>query len=217
MLPQCILVASTGVPTCTVRARKRIRDALADLNFAGYVCQAVFVCKTCPQTDPAGMCYSCSISCHADHTILELYSKRAFRCDCGNSKFKGEGSYVHSRGFFVTLYHIEHRCRLIPDKESVNAANAYNQNFQGLYCICKQAYCEETDTMLECIICQDWFHDTCLGEVRISGPFSRSIKSSDRPLDSEHGRLRRSRVCPMRRSTAVFPLSSQVRSSCEIE
>ena len=71
-------------------SKKKERCACLLLNFAGYVCQSVFVCKTCPQTDPAGMCYSCSISCHADHTILELYSKRAFRCDCGNSKFKGE-------------------------------------------------------------------------------------------------------------------------------
>jgi len=44
----------------------------------------------------AGFCYSCSITCHTDHDVYELWTKRHFRCDCGNSKFG-------CNGFFQTL------------------------------------------------------------------------------------------------------------------
>lgn len=30
---------------------------------------------------------ACSYNCHEGHDLVELYTKRAFRCDCGNSKF----------------------------------------------------------------------------------------------------------------------------------
>lgn len=35
----------------------------------------------------AAVCLGCAIYCHRKHTIHELYSKRNFRCDCGNDKF----------------------------------------------------------------------------------------------------------------------------------
>lgn len=30
---------------------------------------------------------ACSYSCHENHELIELYTKRDFRCDCGNNKF----------------------------------------------------------------------------------------------------------------------------------
>ena len=38
--------------------------------------------------EPAGFCIGCSMNCHLDHDIYELYDKRAFRCDCGNYKYR---------------------------------------------------------------------------------------------------------------------------------
>lgn len=59
----------------------------------GYMRQAVYACMTCtpdalekPETR-AGVCLACTYNCHQDHELVELYTKRAFRCDCGNEKF----------------------------------------------------------------------------------------------------------------------------------
>lgn len=89
----------------------------------GYIRQPLYACKTCTvdqNEEPAGMCYSCSIACHASHDLFELFPKRAFRCDCGLSgKFGG------------------HACsRMVPEKLefATNEKNQYNHNFTNLYC-----------------------------------------------------------------------------------
>ncbi|KHJ84942.1 hypothetical protein OESDEN_15338, partial [Oesophagostomum dentatum] len=75
-----------------------------------------------------------------------LAKKRACRCDCGNSKFKT-------------------KCTLYEDKEAVNTENAYNDNFIGLFCVCKKPYpCELDETMHQCMACEDWFHLSALYE-----------------------------------------------------
>lgn len=47
-------------------------------------------------------------------------------------------------------------------KDSINSENQYNHNFDGLYCICERPYPDPDDTvndeMLQCIICEDWYH-----------------------------------------------------------
>ncbi|KAE9416184.1 hypothetical protein Angca_007736, partial [Angiostrongylus cantonensis] len=111
--------------------------------------QAVFACLTCagePQVNGAGICLGCSVHCHDGHNIIELYTKRRFRCDCGNSKF-------------------ERKCTLFEEKSSSNAGNTYNQNFAGLFCVCKKPYPSEIEeTMHQCVVCEDWFHLTHLDE-----------------------------------------------------
>lgn len=88
----------------------------------GFIRQAVYACKTCSALDPAnpaGMCYGCSIACHADHEVLELFPKRNFRCDCGlKNKFGGN------------------TCELDMDSKVAtrNEDNTYNHNFLGRYC-----------------------------------------------------------------------------------
>ncbi|XP_017584419.1 PREDICTED: putative E3 ubiquitin-protein ligase UBR7 [Corvus brachyrhynchos] len=89
--------------------------------------------------------------CHGTHRLFELYTKRNFRCDCGNSKFKNL------------------QCKLFPEKSKVNSGNKYNDNFYGLYCTCKRPYPdpedEIPDEMIQCIVCEDWFHGRHLGAV----------------------------------------------------
>lgn len=38
----------------------------------------------------------------------------------------------------------------------------YNQNFDGVYCTCARPYPdpenENNDEMLQCVICEDWYH-----------------------------------------------------------
>ncbi|XP_061467989.1 putative E3 ubiquitin-protein ligase UBR7 [Rhineura floridana] len=115
--------------------------------------QALYACSTCtpPGEEPAGICLACSYECHGTHKLFELYTKRNFRCDCGNSKFKNL------------------QCKLLPEKAMMNPANKYNDNFYGLYCVCKRPYPdpddEIPDEMIQCIVCEDWFHGRHLGAI----------------------------------------------------
>jgi len=119
----------------------------------GYVRrQALFTCKTCNTNDQlAGFCAACAYHCHANHEVNELYTKRFFRCDCGNSKLNNQP------------------CKLYPNKDSENILNKYNDNFRGIYCSCKRPYPDkeastpDDDEMMQCIICEDWFHSQHLG------------------------------------------------------
>jgi len=118
----------------------------------GYVRrQALFACMTCNNNEQlAGVCAACAYHCHANHEVNELYTKRFFRCDCGNSKLSHQP------------------CKLYPNKDSENIFNKYNDNFRGIYCTCKRAYPDKEaptndDEMIQCIICEDWFHSQHLG------------------------------------------------------
>ncbi|KAI3929324.1 hypothetical protein MKX01_006560 [Papaver californicum] len=111
--------------------------------------QAIFSCLTCTPDGNAGVCTACSLSCHDGHEIVELWTKRNFRCDCGNSKFG------------------EFYCKLMADREPVNSENSYNQNFKGAYCTCHLPYpdpdVEEQVEMIQCCVCEDWLHENHLG------------------------------------------------------
>ncbi|ORY01776.1 hypothetical protein K493DRAFT_334838 [Basidiobolus meristosporus CBS 931.73] len=139
----------------------------------GYLYQELYVCKTCTpdlsvfeksdQKDfgincesdwyPGAICYACSIACHADHELLELWSKRGFRCDCGL-----ENKYPTKQ------------CSLQPKdlKTDKNILNKYTHNFVGRYCWCNAIYDPDSDDsyMAQCSVCCDWFHDKCIGIER---------------------------------------------------
>ena len=119
----------------------------------GYVKrQALYACYTCcaPNAPPAGVCLACCLECHNGHDLYELYTKRNFRCDCGNEKFSAL------------------KCKLFSDKVSINEKNVYNQNFRGLYCTCSRPYPDDEDDledeMIQCVVCEDWFHSRHLGD-----------------------------------------------------
>ncbi|XP_015785376.1 putative E3 ubiquitin-protein ligase UBR7 [Tetranychus urticae] len=112
----------------------------------GYVVrQALYACNTCKPSagEPNGICLACTYACHEGHDLYELYTKRSFRCDCGNSKMAGS------------------KCNLCPTKSATNPDNKYNHNFSGLYCTCNRPYPDpdNDDAMYQCIVCEDWFHD----------------------------------------------------------
>ena len=133
--------------------------------------QAIFSCITCTPDGNAGVCTACSLSCHDGHQIVELWTKRNFRCDCGNSKFG------------------EFYCKIFPDKDVENVENSYNHNFKGLYCTCARPYpdpdSEEQIEMIQCCLCEDWFHEEHLG-----------LESSDEiPRDEEGEPLYEDFIC----------------------
>ena len=111
----------------------------------GYVPrQALYSCLSCQKEgEVSGVCLACSLRCHASHDLVELYTKRNFRCDCGN--------------------HLQTtRCLLCPDKDTRNSSNRYNHNFHGRYCSCDAPYPEPegtvADSQCQCVLCEDWFH-----------------------------------------------------------
>ncbi|XP_056150706.1 putative E3 ubiquitin-protein ligase UBR7 isoform X2 [Lampris incognitus] len=118
----------------------------------GYVKrQALYACNTCTPKggEAAGICLACSYKCHEGHELFELYTKRSFRCDCGNSKFR------------------DLKCKFYSEKEQINGENKYSHNFFGLYCTCNRPYPDPDDQvedeMIQCIICEDWLHGRHLG------------------------------------------------------
>lgn len=140
----------------------------------GYVTrQALYACVTCRPNpkDPstrAGVCLACSYHCHDGHELVELYTKRDFRCDCGNLKFHGEvaeGGGDANRKLSV--------CQLLPDEKRENTENTYNQNYDGVYCTCGKPYPDPDDTveddMIQCVVCEDWYHSR---HLRISENFN---------------------------------------------
>ncbi|KAL3265555.1 hypothetical protein HHI36_009760 [Cryptolaemus montrouzieri] len=149
-----------------------VLGALNDKNCSyveGYIKrQALYSCLTCipeGKTDPdkrAGVCLACSYHCHDGHELIELYTKRNFRCDCGNSKFNDSM-----------------KCNLYDDKEPLNEENSYNQNFQGTYCVCSRPYPDPedpiSDEMIQCIICEDWYHSRHLNVQLPLDPFVEMV------------------------------------------
>ncbi|XP_064083816.1 putative E3 ubiquitin-protein ligase UBR7 [Macrobrachium nipponense] len=129
-------------------AKYRLYTFTECVFFQGYVKrQALYACITCCPVDSgrlAGVCLACSYHCHGDHELIELYTKRHFRCDCGNSKFPNNV------------------CKLLKEKLPENPENEYNQNFRGAYCTCHRPYPDPEDTlddeMIQCCICEDWYH-----------------------------------------------------------
>lgn len=94
--------------------------------------------------------------------MVELYTKRRFRCDCGSEKIP------------------KVKCTLDPIKFEKNDLNTYNQNFSGLYCTCHRPYPDLEnpieDEMIQCIICEDWYHCLHLNtEVPASNSFEEMI------------------------------------------
>lgn len=86
----------------------------ASIPFQGPVKrQALYSCLTCvPEsktdvTKSCGVCLACSYACHENHELVELYTKRNFRCDCGTPK-------------------MGKKCSL-EEKATDNEANEYNQ------------------------------------------------------------------------------------------
>lgn len=105
--------------------------------------QALFSCRTCKlmsNNQHPLLCYACSINCHKNHTIAELYTKRNTRCDCPT-----------------------HSCKIETLVVKGNSKNKYNQNSQKeLYCKCQTMFPDPNDpivdSMYQCVVCEDWYH-----------------------------------------------------------
>ncbi|KAF2195232.1 hypothetical protein K469DRAFT_743849 [Zopfia rhizophila CBS 207.26] len=140
----------------------------------GAIRQSLFSCLTCnpPPTNlsdpytPAGVCYSCSISCHGEHTLVELFNKRNFVCDCGTTRLP-ETSPCTLRVNVTT----GQEGRVTGEEPA--RENKYNQNFRNRFCGCSEEYDphQEKGTMFQCLglgtveeggCGEDWYHPECV-------------------------------------------------------
>ncbi|POS87008.1 hypothetical protein EPUL_001907 [Erysiphe pulchra] len=140
----------------------------------GSLRQSIFSCLTCNpipanSSEPyraAGICYSCSIQCHGDHKLVELFCKRNFECDCGTTRLPKSSPC---------------NLRINPDTgekggiclDKPSATNIYNHNFRNRFCGCECDYDAENQngTMYQCLglgtannggCGEDWWHASCI-------------------------------------------------------
>ncbi|SPJ72052.1 related to metaphase-anaphase transition protein (Mlo2) [Fusarium torulosum] len=136
--------------------------------------QAVFACLTCnppPAKDgddwtPAGVCYACSIQCHGEHNLVEIFQKRNFTCDCGTKR-------IPSTSPCTLRLNETTNTRGGVHSEEPDVNNKYNHNFRNRFCGCDCDYdpFQQKGTMFQCLglgttetggCGEDWYHPGCL-------------------------------------------------------
>ncbi|KAM5353620.1 hypothetical protein ACJ41O_000270 [Fusarium nematophilum] len=136
--------------------------------------QAVFACLTCnpppakPDGDwtPAGVCYACSVSCHGEHTLVEIFQKRNFTCDCGTKRIPSTSPCTLRLNEATNTKGGVH-------SEEPDVNNKYNHNFRNRFCGCECDYdpFQQKGTMFQCLglgthesggCGEDWYHPGCL-------------------------------------------------------
>ncbi|CAK9786946.1 hypothetical protein CC85DRAFT_286164 [Cutaneotrichosporon oleaginosum] len=162
-------------------AREVLPYSFDECTFSkGAIRQSVWSCMDCGNK---GVCYGCSIACHSEHRLVELWSKRSFTCDCPTSAMCSPSSS-------------KRRCNIFPPDQQPqppNEGNAgrYTHNFVGEFCRCGRDYDPETETeaMIHCIGCEDWFHESCLNlaprKPERDTPLPEEEEESDSLLPSE--------------------------------
>ncbi|RDA84726.1 hypothetical protein CP532_5231 [Ophiocordyceps camponoti-leonardi (nom. inval.)] len=151
--------------------------------------QSVFACLTCnpppASTEqgwkPAGVCYACSVQCHGEHNLVEIFLKRNFTCDCGTTR-------IPSTSPCALRVNEETKTKGGVHSEEAGA-NHYNQNFRNRFCACECDYdpFQQKGTMFQCLglgtpetggCGEDWYHPGCLVGL---GPKWFEKMKSDKP------------------------------------
>lgn len=160
--------------------------------------QNVFACLTCNPAPAsaaqvytaAGICYSCSISCHGDHKLVELFSRRNFTCDCGTKRMETS---------ICTLRADENTGERDVRMEDSATTNRYNQNFQNRFCGCGEEYDAhlQKGTMFQCMglgtvetggCGEDWWHPECL--MGLSRDWQSHVEKAEAVNDEVDGEVK---------------------------
>lgn len=148
--------------------------------------QNLFACLTCnpppsSSTDPytpAAVCYSCSIACHGEHTLVELFHHRDFTCDCGTTRLPATSPCTLRIDPTTGLKGPVH-------SQEAAAGNTYNHNFKNRFCDCEDWYeaDKEKGTMFQCLglaseadggCGEDWWHPDCVVAGGTAGRMTRA-------------------------------------------
>ena len=136
--------------------------------------QNLFSCLTCnpPPSSPSdhytpsAVCYSCSIACHGEHTLVELLQRRNFVCDCGTTRLPSTSPCTLRIDPATGLKRPVH-------SQEAAAGNTYNHNAKNSFCDCEDWYDadKEKGTMFQCLglkgeeeggCGEDWWHPECV-------------------------------------------------------
>lgn len=133
----------------------------------GSLRQPLFACLTCKLNTGKlnAVCYACSIKCHTTHDLVELFTKRNRTCDCGTDRVSGPCVVRYP------LWSKRDGDWDDYDPDIPDSSNKYGNNYNGLFCDCKQKYNPMEDSnMLQCIFggaCdEDWYHEECILGLR---------------------------------------------------
>ncbi|KAK3905135.1 protein mlo2 [Staphylotrichum tortipilum] len=166
----------------------------------GKLRQQVFACLTCnpPPANPsdsynaAGVCYACSVQCHGEHELVEIFAKRNFTCDCGTTRFP-ESSPCSLR------INPKTNTKGGVHSETPDPNNKYNQNFRNRFCGCECDYdpFQQKGTMFQCLglgthetggCGEDWWHPGCvvgLGPKWFENMEANKVKAETETKDGE--------------------------------
>ncbi|KAK7959470.1 uncharacterized protein PG986_004324 [Apiospora aurea] len=176
----------------------------------GTLRQSVFACLTChpPPANPndstaykpAGVCYACSVQCHGEHELVEIFQKRNFTCDCGTTRFAADQPCTLRVNPATNTKGGVH-------SEAADPNNKYNQNFRNRFCSCSIDYVpqEQKGTMFQCLglgthetggCGEDWYHPGCLVGL---GPrwYEKMTAKTDQPPTATAQTRRKTRTMTM--------------------
>lgn len=90
--------------------------------------QKLYTCTTCYPSDethaPVVFCEACAVKCHPPHhELVDLYSKRNYKCDCGTSACA-----------------LLSPCSFLKSKQDITNDNVYSANLLNRYCFCEKPY-----------------------------------------------------------------------------
>ncbi|KAL9018360.1 MAG: hypothetical protein Q9185_004329 [Variospora sp. 1 TL-2023] len=136
--------------------------------------QNLYSCLTCnpppkftsDSYTPAGVCYSCSIACHGEHELVELFNRRNFTCDCGTTRLPATSPCTLRLDPTTGVKGPVH-------SQPAAQGNTYNKNFKNRFCGCGELYDAhaEKGTMFQCLglageddggCGEDWWHPECI-------------------------------------------------------
>lgn len=162
----------------------------------GALKQNLFACLTCNPPDsssfqPAAVCYSCSISCHGEHTLVELFNRRNFTCDCGTTRMPDESPCTLR---IDPITGLKNSMR----GEKASEGNTYNQNCKNRFCGCGEIYDahQEKGTMFQCLglaqekdggCGEDWWHPECVVGLGRKEWAEQQPKKGTKPIATDGG------------------------------
>lgn len=132
------------------------------------------------------------MQCHGEHTLVEIFNKRNFTCDCGTTRFPATVPCTRRLNPVTNTKGGVH-------SEEPDPRNRYNQNFRNRFCSCECDYdpFQQKGTMFQCLglgttetggCGEDWYHPGCLVGM---GPnwFEKMPAKEARPKKEENGTL----------------------------
>jgi hypothetical protein len=167
-MPNCFLLLSVVVHGRVFKA-EIVRCTFDDEAACNK--QRLFVCIPCSKNARIGLCEACFLICHdscvdggrervVQRDFYDIGEKRNFRCDCGTARSKHEcvlkmpTKYLGSLSVPAERFDAERERATNLLNNETNANNKYTQNFDGLYCWCKQPWIADSEEAVEMRQCQ---------------------------------------------------------------